>query len=202
MWYSMIECYCLCLTKRIVIAPMKTSFMGVFLYSQFPRKETSMQEEVEHRSVTLAISAAKLTARTLKAAIIKYLAHVKAKKLEKSRASPVIPYGKQTVKELIGQNQGVSNIEVTDSNIKSFERVARKYGVDYAIKRDSSVSPPKWLVFFKARDADALTAAFTEFTAKTVKREERPSVLKTLEMFKDLLKDRVLSKTPKKELER
>ena len=161
-----------------------------------------MQEEVEHRSVTLAISAVKLTGRTLKAAIAKYLAHIKAKKLEKSRDSPVIPHGKQTVKELVGQNQGVSNIEITDSNIKCFERVARKYGVDYAVKRDTSVSPPKWLVFFKARDADALTAAFSEFTAKTVKREERPSMLKALAAFKELLKNTVISKTRKKELER
>lgn len=51
------------------------------------------------------------------------------------------------MKQLIGQNQGVSNIEITDSNIKSFERVARKYGVDFAVKKDRSVSPPKYLVF-------------------------------------------------------
>lgn len=161
-----------------------------------------MQEEVENRSVTLAISTAKLTGRALKAAITKYLAYLKAKQQEKSRDSPIVSHGKQTVKELVGQNQGVSNIEVTDSNIKSFERIARKYGVDYAVKRDSSVSPPKWLVFFKARDADALTAAFTEFTAKTVKREERPSMLKALAAFKELLKNMVISKTRKKELER
>ena len=140
-----------------------------------------MQEEVENRSVTLAISATKLSARV---------------------APEKIPHGKQTVKELVGQNQGVSNIEVTDGNIKSFERVARKYGVDYAVKKDSSVSPPKWLVFFKARDADALTAAFTEFAAKTVKREQRPSVLQTLAKFKEMLKDTVIAKTRKKELER
>ncbi|MDD3921834.1 MAG: PcfB family protein [Eubacteriales bacterium] len=161
-----------------------------------------MQEEVENRSVTLAISAAKLTGRLLKAAIAKYLASRKEKKIAKSRDSPVIPHGKQTVKALVGQNQGVSNIEVTDSNIKCFERVARKYGVDYAIKRDGSVTPPKWLVFFKARDADALTAAFSEFTAKTVKREARTSVLTRLNEFKELLKNTVRAKTRKKELER
>lgn len=157
-----------------------------------------MQEEVENRSVTLAISATKLSARVLKSAIAKLLAE-----WQKSRDAPAkIPHGKQTVKELVGQNQGVSNIEVTDGNIKSFERVARKYGVDYAVKKDSSVSPPKWLVFFKARDADALTTAFTEFAAKTVKREQRPSVLQTLAKFKEMLKDTVITKTRKKELER
>ena len=74
------------------------------------------------------------------------------------------------MKQLIWQNQGVSNIEITDSNIKSFERVARKYGVDFALKKDKSGDIPKYLVFFKARDADALTAAFREYTAKEVKR--------------------------------
>ena len=118
-----------------------------------------MQEEVENRSVTLIISTTKLTARVLRAAIARYLAHRKEKKITKARTGPVVPHGKQTVKELVGQNTGVSNMEITDSNIKSFDRVARKYGVDYAVKKDRSVSPPKYLVFFKARDADALTAA-------------------------------------------
>lgn len=99
-----------------------------------------MQEEVENRAVTLVISATKLTARLLKAAILKYLASRKEKRLQKARAAPEKPTGKQTVKQLIGQNQGVSNIEITDSNIKSFERVARKYGVDFAVKKDRSVS--------------------------------------------------------------
>ena len=134
-----------------------------------------MQEEVEHRTVTLAISSTKLTGRVLKAAIRKLLASWK-----KGRDSPKIPHGKQTVKQLIGQNAGVSNIEVTDSNIKSFERVARKYGVDFAVKKDASVRPPKFLVFFKARDADALTAAFTEFSSKVEKNKEKPSVIQKL----------------------
>ena len=51
------------------------------------------------------------------------------------------PQGKQTVKQLIGQNQGVSNIEITDPSIKEFEKIARKYGVDYAVKKDRSSSP-------------------------------------------------------------
>ena len=97
-----------------------------------------MQEEVENRAVTLVISATKLTGRLLKAAILKYLASRKEKRLQKARAAPEKPTGKQTVKQLIGQNQGVSNIEITDSNIKSFERVARKYGVDFALKKDKS----------------------------------------------------------------
>ena len=161
-----------------------------------------MQEEVENRSVTLIISTTKLTARVLRAAIARYLAHRKEKKITKARTGPVVPHGKQTVKELVGQNTGVSNMEITDSNIKSFDRVARKYGVDYAVKKDRSVSPPKYLVFFKARDADALTAAFTEFTAKTVNRAKKPSVLSRLRQFKDLVKANTVDRVKHKEQER
>ena len=122
-----------------------------------------MQEEVENRTLTLVVSGTKFTGRLFKAAICKDLAHRKEKKLQKqrSRDAPVKPQGKQTVKQLIGQNQGVSNIEITDPSIKEFEKIARKYGVDYAVKKDRSSSPPKYLIFFKGRDADALTAAFT-----------------------------------------
>lgn len=161
-----------------------------------------MQEEVESRTVTLIVSGSKFTGRMLKDAISKYLAHRKEKKLQKTRDSPVKPCGKQTVKELVGQNQGVSNIEINDPDIKSFEKIARKYGVDYAIKKDRSTSPPKYLVFFKARDADALTAAFTEYSSKKVKQQERPSVLKKLAHFKEMVKNAVKDRSKKKELER
>ena len=156
-----------------------------------------MQEEVENRTLTLVVSGTKFTGRLFKAAISKYMAHRREKKLEKqrSRDSPVTPKGKQTVKQLIGQNQGVSNIEINDPSIRDFERIARKYGVDYAVKKDRSASPPKYLIFFKARDADALTAAFSEYTQKKVKkadRSERPSVLEKLAQFKELVNKNVL----------
>ena len=66
-----------------------------------------MQEEVENRTLTLIVSGTKFTGRLFKAAISKYMAHRREKKLEKqrSRDSPVTPKGKQTVKQLIGQNQ-------------------------------------------------------------------------------------------------
>lgn len=136
-----------------------------------------MQEELENRSVTLIISGGKLTGRVLKAAVAKYLAWQKSVKQKREAMQDVKPQGKQSVKQLVGQNQGVANIEITDRNIRSFDYVARKYGVDYAVKKDRSVSPPKYLVFFKARDADALTAAFTEYSRKAVRKAERPSVL-------------------------
>ena len=162
-----------------------------------------MQEEVENKTLTLVINGSKLTGRMLKSAISKYLAHRKEVKHQKrqSRDSPVKHHGRQTVKQLIGQDQGVSNIEINDPSIKEFDRIARKYGVDYAIKRNRSSNPPKFLVFFKSRDADALTAAFNEYAGKKVRKASRPSVLKRLAMFKDMVKD-TAEKVRKKVLER
>jgi hypothetical protein len=154
-----------------------------------------MQEEVENRTVALAVNTSKMTARVLQEALRKLLVEMK-----KSRDSPTkIPHGKQTIKQLIGQGAGVSNIEVSDSNIKSFERVARKYSVDYALMKDTAGLMPKFLVFFKARDADALTAAFTEFTAKVLKRDEKPSLLAQLAVFKDLVKASFVDRAQRKE---
>ncbi len=122
-----------------------------------------------------------------------YLNHRSRKNAAKSAE---VPHGKQSVKELIGQNQGVSSIPVADTELKGFERVAKKYGVDFAIRKDSSVDPPRYTVFFKARDADALTAAYKEYSAQTLQKAKRPSVLKKLRRLAQAIP------TPKKVLEK
>lgn len=138
-----------------------------------------MQDEVRDKSVALVIrvgrNGGKLTADVLKWAIREY-----------QRQANEPQHGKQSVKSLVGQGAGVQNIEITDKNIKSFERTARKYGVDFALKKDPSQG--KYLVFFKARDADALNAAFAEYTAKTLNRQRgKPSLKKQLSHFKQLV---------------
>ena len=140
-----------------------------------------MQEEVTQKTIALSVNvgkgAARLTEQALQKAIKKFLE-------QKSKA----PHGKQTMRQLMKQNAGVSNIEITDSNIKAFESTAKKYGIDFALKKDATESPPRYLVFFKARDADALTAAFKEFSAKKLSREQKPSIRKALAAFRDKAK--------------
>ena len=160
-----------------------------------------MQEEVESRTLTLAVNGAKFSGRLLKAAVCKYMAHRKEVKQQKNRDGPVVPPGKQSVTQLVGQGQGVSNIELTDPSIRDFERIARKYGVDYAVKRDRSSDPPRFLIFFKGRDNDAITAAFQEYANQKVKKASRPSVMKRLEAFRDMVVDSA-DRVRKKVLER
>lgn len=152
-----------------------------------PIRGDFMQEEVENRTVTLSISTAKMTGRVLKEALRKFLAYQNAG--AKGRAyEDVKPTGKQSVKELVGQNQGVTNVEIEDKSIRDFERIARKYGVDYAIKKDKTADIPRYLVFFKARDGDALNAAMTEYAHKQLKKQSRPSLLKKLKSIGEIVK--------------
>ena len=89
-----------------------------------------MQEEVENKSVAISIKATKLTANVLKAALLKAL-----EEMEKKQKNPKIYKGKQSVKHLVRQGAGVSNIEITDGNIKSFEKVPGNTALTLLSKR-------------------------------------------------------------------
>ena len=107
----------------------------------------------------------------------------------------------QSVKQLLRQDQGATNIEIEKTGIRDFKRILDKYGVDYAITKNHD-DPPRYLVFFKARDADTLTAAFKEYSVKTVKKENRPSILEQLAKFKALAAELVPGKMREKKQER
>ena len=144
-----------------------------------------MQEEVENRTVNLAISATKLTLRTIISGIRKYLQHREKVKAKKGRDPAV--HGKQSVKKLLGQNQGAANTEIEKEGIKDFERLAKKYGVDFAVRKDKTVDPPRYFVFVRAKDADALDAICKEHQARSMTKDRKPSVLAQLSKFKNLV---------------
>ena len=143
-----------------------------------------MQDEVNEKVIALSIKANKLTAQLLQKSI-KFMLSQAKKQLDKQTT----PQGRQTLKQLAKQNAGLSNIEITEGNIKAFEHTAKKYGIDFALKKDSTETPPRYLVFFKGRDADALTAAFKEFSAKKLTREQKPSIRKALAAFREKAKE-------------
>lgn len=99
-----------------------------------------MQEEVTQKTVTFCIRTTKITADLLRKVLAAYLRHHKQKSVEKKAQKNQPKQGKVTVKELAKQNAGMVNIEITNKNIKSFERYARKYGINYALKRTRAKS--------------------------------------------------------------
>ena len=132
-----------------------------------------MQEDIEHRAVTLAMNVSKMTGRTFRNALVKLLHFLKNKHQQHKQ---VKPRGKQSVKKLIGQNQGVTRVDLShDDDVKQFEHVARKYGVDYAITKVKG-EKPRYLIFFKARDNDALTAALEEYTAQRMRGRDKQAL--------------------------
>ena len=139
-----------------------------------------MQEEVTQRTVALCVEATKLSAGMLQQAMKKVLDEMqKGVTGHKTK----LHHGKQTLRQLMKHNTGVSNIEITDQNIRAFSATAKRYGIDFALKKDTSGEIPRYLVFFKGRDADVITAAFREFSAKNLEKEKKPSIRKELEQF-------------------
>ena len=129
-----------------------------------------MQEEVEQKTFNIVVSTTKLTARTI----------LNAGKAAIQQQQAKMAGGKQSVRMLLRQNRGVSSVEIDKTNIRGFERYAKKYGIDYAIRKDNSEMPPRYLVFFKAPDVEAFNAAFKEYSASLLRKTKRPSVLEKL----------------------
>lgn len=167
-----------------------------------------MQEEVNEKTIALCIKGGKITADILKAAMRKYLQEMEKEKaksqqktqVKKEQKTQVIKRGKQSIKSMLDKGSELSNIEITDNNIRSFERVARKYGIDYSLKRDKSTDPPKYLVFFRAKDADVMTAAFKEYAGLTLQKSKRKSIkLRLQKAIEKAAKHREREKTQQKD---
>ncbi|MBQ8053373.1 MAG: PcfB family protein [Lachnospiraceae bacterium] len=158
-----------------------------------------MQEEVDEKTLALIISSTKLTAsefrqalgklsqkldeknKVLKAEQLEARKTVKAKREGKREARKAVQPGKKTLNEMMREGAELTNIEITDNNIRSFEKIARKYGITYSLKKDRSSDPPRYLVFFRAKDVDVMEAAFKEYTGATLPLEKKRSIRKRLQ---------------------
>jgi len=141
-----------------------------------------LHEEVNREELQLGAKVAKLTAEEIKKALDKLLA-----RLKEQGKNPTVVHGKQTLKELSAQNAGLSSMELKDPNLRLLDRVAREQRrkgvvVDFAPYKTGK---GEYLLFFKGRDADAMTHVFNEYTKKLVKQAEKPSIRKTLAAFKE-----------------
>ena len=137
-----------------------------------------MQEDIDNRTIALSVKASKLTAQVL----AKVLAAA-ANKIKDTYNQAQTPHGRQSVKKLM--NHGVStNSLPLDGETKLFDRVARKYNVDYAFHK---TGPDKYLLFFKAGQADAITAAFSEYSKRVIamKKDKRTPILEQLKNLGD-----------------
>ena len=154
-----------------------------------------MQEEVTQKVIALSIKAAKLDAAVLQKAL-----KIALEQIKKQHGKP--KRGKQTMRQLTKSGEQVTNIKITDQNIKAFDPIARKYNLDYHVKKIEGGEVPRYLVFFKGKDIDSMTAAFREFSTKKLNREKKPSIRKALTAAKEKAKQLNQSRDKVKNMDR
>ena len=138
-----------------------------------------MEEEVTQKTIALSIKTTKVTADVLRMMLRKYL------EAQKQKGPNPYKQGKQTYDQLREQGVGLSNIQITDGNIKSFERVARELKIDFALKREDNGKPPTYYVFFKAPDEATMDLAFKKYLGNQMLKKDKPSIMEKLAHFKD-----------------
>lgn len=151
-----------------------------------------MQEDIERRAIAVTVTASKLTAKVLAKALAAVL-----RKIQKEYHKAQTPQGKQSVKKLMNHRVSTNALPL-DEETKLFDRVARKYNVDYAFHK---TGPKKYLLFFKAGQTDAITAAFSEYTKLVLGRgkSKRPSILQQLKQFGEKARSRPREQERKRE---
>ena len=147
-----------------------------------------LQEDLTNRTIALSIRTASMSARTLQDAIRAVLMQMRQEEMksvmlkqQKQVKAAVEPKGKQSLKSLMGSNATLSNLEVTKENLRPFQKVADKYGIDFSVTKEKGTSPPRYLVFFKGKDVDVITAAFQEFTRTKLGIDEKQSIKEALD---------------------
>ena len=145
-----------------------------------------MQEYVEERTIAISIKAAKLSGRALAAACKKVFAEI-----AKQQSAAKQPHGRQSVKKLMAHYGGKSAMKYVGAP-KDFDRIAKEFHVDYAFHK---TSPGHYLLFFKADQADAITAAFQKYSAKVLNKEQdKASVLGQLRKFTEQIRTQAKEK--------
>ena len=59
--------------------------------------------------------------------------------------------------------------------------------MNFAVRKDKSLNPPRYTVFVRAKDADALDAICKEYQSKVMSKGKKPSVLAQLNKFKEMV---------------
>ena len=117
---------------------------------------------MSRQTIAVSVKASKLTARALA-----YVVAAVGRKIAKEHRKAQTPHGKQSVRKLMGHGGDTNAIEVDAPKV--FDRVARKWNVDYAFYK---TGPDKYLLFFKTGQADAMTACFSEYSRKVLDKSK------------------------------
>ena len=141
-----------------------------------------VDEDISRRTIALSIRTGKLTARTLAWAL-----RAAGRKIQKERQTHQTPHGRQTVRQLMKQGEATNSLPVEAP--REFDRVARRWNVDYAFYKNGV---GKYLLFFKSKQADAITACSGEYSRRIMDRPRarRVPILERMKRAGELLRQR------------
>ena len=173
-----------------------------------------MQEQANEKTVGLVCRSAKMSARTFLRLCEKYLRYKRMEARDKKISRRYDPARQKInqaqrirVRELVKEGSGVSSVEIKDEKIRQFERLARRNGVRYAIKKDRSTTPPTYIVFFKAKDGEVIDRTLKEFLKRNISKDDKengPVIKEKIKKFKAVAAETALklAKIKHKDLER
>jgi len=123
-----------------------------------------LQEQVDREAIAITVKASKLTGKVLWA-----VCRSVGRQIANHHKAAQTPQGKQSAKKLMNHKEATSNIPL-DGDTRLFDRVARKWNVDYAFRK---LDKGKYLLLFKSKQIDDIQGAFKEYTKLYVKRTQQ-----------------------------
>ena len=123
-----------------------------------------MQEEIENRTVNFVISTSRLTARSVINGMNAYVRYRQNRKFRQSRDGSCRVKGKQTLNQLREGGDGTHSVDIEETELKGFEKIARKYKIDYSVEKNYEEGKG-YLIFFKAKDTNVIEQAQREYAA-------------------------------------
>ena len=109
-----------------------------------------MQEEIIQTTLAIIMRAEQIGEQQMRQAFQKVLTDLEQGRRKMPGTDRTGHHGKRSLRELQSGGAQLTNVEITDDNMKSFEKYAREYGIDYSLKVNRLTDPPHWYIFFRA----------------------------------------------------
>lgn len=138
-------------------------------------------EELSRRTFAFSFNAGKLSLKFM-ADVLRYL----HQQNEKER------FGEQSIQRLNMKDQTITNIPISEADIKGIRRELKRFGVDFSLMKDEG----KYTVHFIARDSSQIEKAIENYMAKKFRESEKPTLKDRLKAAKDKLQEAATGEIP------
>lgn len=136
----------------------------------------STSDQVAKKTLDVIVEAEKMTSDVLKTALADILKHP-----DTSRRT------RTTLGDLAAKSgRNLESIEINASNIKDFEKAAKRHHVQFALRREVGSDPPVFHVIFQSNRMEDMQRAFADYagvmqkrvTEHTIPKEKRQEIAK------------------------